>query len=453
MKIETALAKASLDITSRRNPTLLVHSMTKQQLDALSPQFSFTRYFTSLGAPPFEKMNVAVPDFIKGLNQVLAQERLDNLKDYLVWHYTSTSATKLPHAFVEATFDFYSKTLSGVEADRPRWKRCVAGVDQELGEALGKRFVEKTFGEQGKARTLQMVDQIEKEMGKDIDSLSWLSAKTKEAAHEKLKMVTNKIGYPDKFRDYSSVTVKADDYFGNFYRANEFEWNRQLAKVGKPVDRKEWIMTPPTVNAYYNPTENNINFPAGILQSPFYSNAASDSVNIGAIGVVVGHELTHGFDDQGRQFDGEGNLRDWWTKEDAKEFDRLAQCFVNQYGGFSPVKGVELNGKLTLGENAADNGGARLAYAALMADLATRTGATEQKLDDYTPAQQFFLGFAQVWCENVRPEAERMQAQTDPHSPGKYRVTGVVQNMSEFGAAFGCKAPSPMQSAKSCRVW
>ena len=453
MQIETDLAKASLDVTSRRNPQLLVHEMSKADLQKLTPTFQFNQFFTRLQTPEFSMLNVAVPDFFKAMGTLLQKESLSDLKDYLTWHYLSASAGRLPKAFVDENFDFYGRTLSGTTEQRPRWKRCVSATDGELGEALGRKFVEKTFGEQGKARTLQMVGEIEKQMADDISSLTWMSPQTKREAMVKLHAVANKIGYPEKWRDYSSVNVTPDDYFGNWYRANEFESKRERNKIGKPVDRQEWGMTPPTVNAYYDPTQNNINFPAGILQPPFYSNQASDATNYGAVGVVIGHELTHGFDDQGRQFDANGNLKDWWQKSDNAKFDKLADCFVNEYGGFSPVTGVELNGKLTLGENTADNGGIRLAYMALLDDLAKKSIPLAQKADGYTQAQQFFLGFAQVWCENERPEEARLRAQTDPHSPGKFRTNGVVSNMPQFSQAFGCKAGNKMYAARGCRVW
>ena len=282
-----------------------------------------------------------------------------------------------------------------------------------------------------------------------------MRAETKQAAIVKLHAVANKIGYPDKWRDYSSVKIIDNDYFGNSYRAAEFEVKRQLNKIGKPVDRSEWGMTPPTVNAYYNPLENNINFPAGILQPPFYSNQADAAVNYGAVGVVMGHELTHGFDDQGRQFDADGNLKDWWQKSDEEKFKQLAECFVKEYGAFSPIPGVHLNGRLTLGENTADNGGIRLAYMALLEQLKDRHLAVSDEVDGYTQRQQFFLGYAQLWCENVRPEMARLMAQTDPHSAGEFRVNGVVRNMPQFDEAFSCKPGDAMYVApgKGCRVW
>ena len=335
---------------------------------------------------------------------------------------------------------------------RPRWKRCVELTDRSLGEALGRKYVEKEFGSASKEKTQQLVAIIEKEMAADIDSLQWMSAATKQEALAKLKGVTNKIGYPERWRDYSSVTIRNGDLIGDEERARAFEIRRNLIKIGQPVDRKEFNMTPPTVNAYYSPFENNINFPAGILQPPFYNKSADMAVNLGAIGVVVGHELTHGFDDQGRRYGADGNLRDWWTQQDAAEFKQRADCIVKEYSQFSPVEGVNLNGQLTLGENGADNAGIQLAYMALLGGLENKT-VNSEKLDGYTPQQRFFLGFAQIWCESARPEYSRQDVRTDPHSPGQFRVIGTVQNISQFGQAFGCSAGSPMAPAKGCRVW
>jgi putative endopeptidase len=453
MHIETALAKASLDITSRRDPKLLVHRTTLAELAALSPAFSFNDYFRDVQSPKFLTLNVAVPAFQRALNDLLANEPLPNLKHYLAWHYISASARLLPHAFVDENFEFYGRTLTGASQLRPRWKRCVSATDDELGEALGRLFVDRMHAQEGKARTLQIVLAIEEQMKRDIASITWMSPVTKKRAQEKLAEVTRKIGYPDHWRDYSSIRIDSADYFGNWYRANQFESRREIAKIGQPVDRNEWEMTPPTVDAYYNPTQNNINFPAGILQPPFYSNNAQDPVNYGAVGSVIGHELTHAFDDQGRQYDGDGNLRDWWTKSDRDRFTKLSDCFVNQYGGYSPVPGVELNGTLTLGENTADNGGLRLAYLALLDDLAKKSIPLSRPQDGYTQTQQLFLGFAQVWCENQRPEAARLQVETDPHSPARFRVDGTVSNMPEFGRAFSCQPTDKMMAANACRVW
>jgi endothelin-converting enzyme/putative endopeptidase len=453
MSIETDLAKASLDVTSRRNPQLLVHEMPTDELEQLSPNFDFKLFFTQVNAPGFSKLNVSVPDFFKAFSSLIKKDSLNNLKDYMTWHYLNASARLLPKAFVDEDFDFYGRTLRGTKQLKPRWKRCVAATDDELGEALGRKFVEKTFGEEGKQRTLEMVQAIEHEMANDIESITWMSGETKKQALIKLQAVANKIGYPDKWRDYSTVNIVPQDYFGNWYRANAFESKRELDKIGKPVDRTEWGMTPPTVNAYYDPTENNINFPAGILQPPFYSNSADDAVNYGAVGAVIGHELTHGFDDAGRQFDADGNLRDWWEKSDADQFEKLSNCFVKEYGGFSPLPGVNLNGKLTLGENTADNGGIHLAYLALVNDLSKKNVPRTRTVDGYTEPQQFFLGFAQMWCEHDRPELERLRTQVDPHSPGRFRTNGVVSNAPEFGEAFGCKTGNQMYAAKGCRVW
>jgi endothelin-converting enzyme/putative endopeptidase len=453
MSLETDLAKVSLDVTSRRDPKNVVHKMSMKELAVLSPDFNFSAYFSDMGAPPFQTLNVDVPTFIKGLSQLLESRPIRDWKDYLRWHLIHSNAIYLSDTFLTENFNFYGRILSGTPEMRPRWKRCVNVVDDELGEALGKKYVDKTFGEQGKARTLELVHEIEAEMSKDIESLKWMSPQTKAEAQIKLRAVTNKIGYPDKWRDYSSVKVIPDDYFGDILRANQFEVHRELSKINKPVDRSEWGMTPPTVNAYYDPSENNINFPAGILQAPFYSNSAGDPANYGAIGAVIGHELTHGFDDEGRQFDAEGNLKDWWSKQDEEAFKKLADCFVNEYGSFSPTPGIELNGRLTLGENTADNGGIHLAYAALL-DVHNKKGVSLTALvDGYTPQQQFFIGFAQVWCNNERPEEARVLAQTDPHSPGRFRANGVVSNMPEFSQAFSCKSTDKMFAVRACRVW
>jgi endothelin-converting enzyme/putative endopeptidase len=453
LKLETLLADASLDNVSLRNPKLTLHKKSLQQFESTLPNFNFRQYLVDRSTPQFSEMNDRVPAFFTALNQTIASTNLDVLKDYLTWHYVSANAEELSKPFVDENFDFYGRYLTGAKELKPRWKRCVQLTDDELGEALGKMYVEKEFSSASKAKTLELVGLIEKAMAADIDSLMWMSETTKKQAFEKLHDVTNKIAYPDKWRDYSSLTIVPDNLIQNVRNGNEFEEHRELNKVGHPVDRKEWGMTPPTVNAYYSPLQNNINFPAGILQPPFYNNAADMAVNYGAIGVVIGHELTHGFDDQGRQYDGDGNLRDWWTAQDQAEFKKRAQCLVDEYSSFSPVEGVKLNGKLTLGENGADNAGIHLAYMALMSAL--QGGMAEKgKLDGFTPEQRFFLGFAQVWCQNIRPEAARLRAQTDPHSPGEFRVNGVVQNTPEFAKAFGCSAGEPMDAGdKACRVW
>jgi putative endopeptidase len=450
MRIETALAKASLDNVSRRDPEKQYHKMTRQELAALTPAFRWNEYLTASGAPAFQNINVAWPDFFKALNQELQATSLDDWKTYFTWRLLHAKATMLPSKFLEENFDFYGKTLTGAKEMRPRWKRCVDYTDGALGEALGQKFVERTFGKEGKARTLAMVDHLEKALGQDIQALPWMTAATKQKAEAKLAAIKNKIGYADHWRDYSSVIVKRDDALGNTARADRFEFQRQLNKIGKPVDRGDWDMTPPTVNAYYDPLMNDINFPAGILQPPFFDNDMDDAVNYGGIGMVIGHELTHGFDDQGSQFDAEGNLKDWWTPEDKKAFDDREACIANEYSKFSVAPGVNVNGKLTLGENTADNGGIRVALMALETALANRM---RPEIGGFTPEQRFFLSFGQIWCSNDRPEAERLQVQTDPHSPPRFRVNGVVQNSPEFQKAFSCKAGQPMAPANACRVW
>ena len=380
----------------------------------------------------------------------LRDTSLADIKTYLTWHVLLSNAELLPSAFEAEDFRFFEHILRGTEAIAPRWKRCVRSADRALGEALGQEFVKVAFSGASQEKALALVGQIKTEMRKDIEGAAWMTPATKQQALGKLRAVTNKIGYPEKWRDYSSVRIVRDDYFGNAMRAQEFEIHRNFNKIGKPVDKSEWGMTPPTVNAYYSPPMNNINFPAGILQPPFYSVKAADAVNYGGIGAVIGHELTHGFDDQGRRFDGDGNLRDWWTAEDANAFESRADCIASEYSNFSPVPGVRLNGKLTLGENAADNGGVRLAYLALMDSLA---GHVLEKTDGFTPQQQFFVGYAQIWCQNSTEQSARVRAATDPHSPGEFRVNGVLQNMPEFGEAFSCRLGEPMVAAQPCRVW
>ena len=449
MRIETEMAKAALDRVSRREPAKVYHKMALGEVRALTPVFDWVVYLRGVQAPPFHDVNVAEPEFMKAVNEILTKAPLADLRAYMRWHLLHASAEFLPKPFVDENFAF-TRALTGAKQLLPRWKRCVQYTDADLGEVVGKVFVERAFGPDAKARTQDMVHAIESAMDQDLRAITWMSEDTKKQAFVKLRAVANKIGYPDTWRDYSSLRILRGDALGNSQRANAFELHRQLAKIGKPVDKTEWEMTPPTVNAYYNPLENNINFPAGILQPPFYNNAADDAVNFGAVGAVVGHELTHGFDDQGRQFDAEGNLRDWWTEADARAFDERAACLVNQYGGYTAVDDVKLNGKLTLGENTADNGGLRLAWMALQDSLARKPLAVA---DGFTPEQRFFIGWAQIWCQNRTDEIARMLATTDPHSPGQYRVNGVVANMPEFQKAFNCQAGSPMANPTACRVW
>ena len=449
MDIETALAKASADRVSLRDPQKRYNHKTLGDLDSLSPSFDWSAYLKAVSLS-IRDLNVGQPDFVKGFGSEIANTPLANIKTYLDWLVLNHAAPLLSGPFVQENFDFNNGILQGVHEQQARWKRCVVVVDRDLGEALGQEYVRQAFGADAKERTQKMVGEIEAEMAKDIQSISWMSEETKKQALAKLHGVANKIGYPDRWRDYSTIRIVRGDLLGDEERAAAFAFRRQIEKIGKPVDRTEWSMSPPTVNAYYNPPENNINFPAGILQPPFYFRNGDEAANYGAIGAVVGHELTHGFDDSGRQYDGEGNLRDWWTAADAKSFKDRVDCIVNEYGNFVASGDVKLNGRLTLGENGADNGGLRLAYMALMDSLAAHTLPAK---DGFTPQQRFFLAWGQVWCQNITDQAARLQALTNPHSLGRYRVNGVVQNMPEFETAFGCHEGQPMVSANACRVW
>ncbi len=450
MAIETALADGSFDLVTRRDPEKVYHKMTVKELVALGPDFDWPKFIHAVGAPTIQSLDVSVPPFVKALNGVIGKYSLDDLKTYMIWHLVRSNTEVLPTAFQEENFDFYGKTLRGAKEMRPRWKRCVDLTDQQLPDALGKAFVDETLGKEGKQRTQEMVGEIEKSMQKDIESLAWMSPQTKQEALTKLHAVTNKIGDKAHWLTYSNVKIARDDAYGNAARASAFDVARRLNKIGKPVDKTDWEMSQPTVNAYYDPQENDINFPAGILQPPFYDNKLDDAVNYGAIGAVIGHELTHAFDDEGRQFDDKGNLRDWWTDADAKAFEALADCLVKQYGDYTAVDDVKVNGKLTLGENTADNGGLRISYMALK-DM--EAGKQTPPVDGFTADQRFFLGWAQVWCQNQTPESGRQRALTDPHSPAPDRVNGAVSNMPEFARAFSCKAGQPMSPVHSCRVW
>jgi endothelin-converting enzyme/putative endopeptidase len=453
LRIEIALAQGAMDRTERRKPENRDHKMSRDQAVALGPDFYLNRYFAAVGAPPFTQLNVTNPDFFKKVNAAIESEPLDALKTYVSWHVLNSAAPWLSQPFVDANFK-YQQALTGQKEIQARWKRCVNLTDRELGEALGQRYVDVAFGPEAKARMLKMVDALEKSLDEDIHDLSWMSQDTRKAAKVKLEAIRNKIGYPEVWRDYSSVVIKPGDLLGNVQRANEFEAKREIAKIDKPLDRKEWGMTPPTVNAYYSSSYNEIVFPAGILQPPFFDPKMDDAVNFGGIGLVIGHELTHGFDDQGRKFDPQGNFHDWWTKQDGEEFEKRVSCVADEYSNFVAVDDIKLNGRLTLGENTADNGGARIALAALEHMIADdKTGKEGQKIDGYTPEQRFFLGFGRVWCEKRRPEVARMRVLTDPHSPGKYRVDGVVENMPEFQKAWGCKAGQPMVAENACHVW
>jgi endothelin-converting enzyme/putative endopeptidase len=450
MRMETALAKASLTMVDKRDPYKLYHKMTPEALGKLMPDFDWLAYLGGVGLTGIQSLNVTEPEFFKAVEAELQGESLDNWKVYFRWHVVDGEAPFLSKPFVDEDFAFNRKYLRGVAEQRPRWKRCVGDVDRLLGEALGQEFVRRTFSEKTKQETVRMTELIEKAMEQEINGLDWMSPETKKQALVKLNGIRNKVGYPDKWRDYSAVQIKADDFFGNFESAAAFEVHRDLNKIGKPVDRNEWGMTPPTVNAYYNAQMNDINFPAGVLQPPLYDPKMDEAPNYGNTGSTIGHELTHGFDDEGRQFDAAGNLKDWWTAEDAKKFEEKINCVREQFGEYVVVDDIKINSKLTSGEDVADLGGTLLAY------IAWREATKDLKLhpvDGFTPDQRYFIGFAQWACENARPEELRANAITDPHSPGKYRINGIVSDMPEFQQAFGCKSGQPMVRAKTCKVW
>ena len=452
MTIETKLAEPSYKRVQMRDPKNRDHKMTVAELEKLAPHFEFARYFAARSGPSFTEINVIPPDFFQKVDPEMESISLDDWKTYLKWHTLRTAAPQLSQPFVDENFAFQGKYLNGAKELQARWKRCVQTTDQLLGEAVGQPYVQETFGTEGKERMLRMVQALEAALGSDIQSLDWMTPDTKKKAEVKLQAITNKIGYPDKWRDYSTVKIVRGDFLGNVERARAFEVRRNLNKIGQPLDKSEWGMSPPTVNAYYNPPQNNINFPAGILQPPFFDKSADDAVNFGGIGVVIGHELTHGFDDQGSKYDGGGNFTNWWSDADLKEFDKRTGCVADEYGNFVAVDDVHLNGKLTLGENTADNGGIHIAMLALREDIKKHPEVAKTK-DGYTAEQRFFIGFAQVWCENHTPESARLLAKTDPHSPGQYRVQGPLQNNSDFAKAFGCKSGQKMVSDNACHVW
>ena len=453
LRIETALAQGSTPRVELRDPANVYHIKTLAELQTMSPDFKWADYFSSIRTP-VKSLNVATPKYFETMNAQIQSAPIGDLKSYLRWHIVHAAAGNLSKPFDEENFNFFSKVLGGQKEQAPRWKRCTQQTDRALGELVGQDWVAKNFTPAAKANMEELVHDLEAALGDDIKSLEWMSPATKVEAQKKLAAFRDKIGYPEKWRDYSSLTVKRDDRVGNGERVGVFNDRRDLAKIGKPVDEKEWGMTPPTVNAYYNPAMNDINFPAGILQPPFYDFKIDPAVNFGAIGVVIGHEMTHGFDDEGSQYDPQGNVRMWWTAADKAEFEKRTDCEVKEYGGFAPVPGANLNGKLTLGENTADNGGLQVSYMALHKELAKMGGdAATKQVDGYTPDQRYFLGYAQVWCENTREETARMRAKTDPHSPGQFRVNGAVQNSSKFAAAFSCKQGDAMAPVNACRVW
>jgi endothelin-converting enzyme/putative endopeptidase len=450
MEIEMALATASLSPVDRRDPQRLFNKMDRKTLVTLTRAFDWNVYLRTLGLESLRTFNVTQPEFYKAMDQQIASQSLADLKVYLRWHVAHAASPYLASPFVNETFDFFSRTLRGIPELRPRWKRCVSLVDSLLGEALGQEFVRRTFPPEQKQRVLRMTKQIEEAMRQDIRELPWMSERTKAKALEKLKAIVNKIGYPEKWRDYGAVAVKRDDFFGNVERAQRFESRRDLAKIGKPLDRQEWYMTPPTVNAYFDPQMNDINFPAGVLQPPLFDPKMDDAPNYGNTGGTIGHELTHGFDDQGRKFDAKGNLVDWWTADDDAAFRERAKCIADQYGTYTIIDDIKINPELTLGEDVADLGGVILAWTAWKAQTA---GQKLEERDGLTPEQRFFVGYSQWGCQNDRPENTRHKALTDQHSPAKWRTNGLVVNLPEFEKAFNCKAGQPMVAEKRCRVW
>ncbi len=450
MKIETDLATASLTRVEQRDPYKLKNRYTRAKLAAFTPQFTWNAYWDARHLPAFGELNVTEPKFFGAMNEALGKYKMADWKAYFRWHVVHAYARYLSSPFEKAEYDFYSSYLRGLKAQPPRWRTCTNLVNRQLGEALGQVFVTRVFPPEMKQATLKMVEQIEAEMKADIETLSWMSPATKQQALVKLTGILNKIGYPDRWRDYSSVQVAAGDFAGNTERAAVFEENRELSRIGKPVDRSEWEMTPPTVDAYYDPQTNQINFPAGVLLPPLYDPKMDAAPNYGNTAATIGHELTHGFDDEGRQFDAKGNLRDWWTPEDAKAFEQRISCVRDQYAKYVVVDDIHINSKLTSGEDVADLGGTMLAY------LAWKRATADQKLeprDGLTPDQRFFVGMAQWACGDERPEQKRMNATVNPHSPLEFRIDGVVSNMPEFGKAFGCSEGQPMMRVDACRVW
>ncbi len=454
LAIETRLAKASLTITEQRDPQNLNHPTDLSTFGGELTHFELASYDAAAHAPATGRTNDTEPKFFAEFNTILADTPLDQIKTYLRWHLLHAYAgTSLPEAFDQESWHFYAHILNGAEKEQERWKRCTSRVDREMGEALGQVFVERYFPPDAKQRALAMTLAIEQAMGADIQSLDWMSPATKAKAEEKLHSVMNKIGYPDKWRDYSRLEIVRGQALGNQERVREFDFDREMAKIGKPVDKGEWEMSPPTVNAYYDPQQNNVNFPAGYFQPPFFSDKEDDAANYGDMGSTIGHELTHGFDDEGRQYDKDGNLRNWWTKIDEQNFNQRAECMVKQYDAIEAVPGVHLNGKLTLGENLADLGGLWIAWLAYVDKAEAQHLEMSAKLDGYTPDQRFWIAYAQQWCTQTRPEQLRTQAQTDPHAPDEYRANTVLSDLPDFAKSFSCKKADKMVADPPCRVW
>lgn len=456
LSMETDFAQNAMDAIARRDPKNLNNKMSLDQVKALTPSFDFDRYLKLVNAPQSPHYIVSSVGFFKGLEGMLQHRPLEQWKVYLRWQVLFGSTPALSDAIVQESFDFFGRTLAGGKELQPRWRRCVDSTDAYLGEALGQAYVARAFPPENKERVLKLIQDLSTALGKDIDSLDWMSPETKKQAQEKRQATLNKIGYPDRWRDYSSVHVDRDNFLANRQHTITFEFERWVAKIGTTVDRTEWTMTPPTINAYEDPPTNTINFPAGILQAPEFDMSQDDSVNYGAIGAVIGHEIIHGFDDQGRKFDAQGNLRDWWQAKDAMEYDSRGKCISDQYTQEIPEAGpgVKQNGSMTLGEDTADNGGIYVAYQALQDDLARQgRGMDVKEADGLTPRQRFFMAFAFGWCTDYRPELIRLVVLSDPHSYPKYRVNNTVANMPEFATAFGCHRGQREARVNACRVW
>jgi putative endopeptidase len=452
LAIETALARCSYTNVQRRDPNANYHKLPVTELAKLTPSFDWAAYLARRGGPKFDSLNVSQVTFFQGLDSVITRTPLPAWQAYLRWRVVEDAAPTLSTPFVLEDFRF-SRVLSGATEMQPRWKRCLRATDGGLGDLLGKAYIERRFPPEAKARALKIVHNLEAALDDRLTVLEWMSDSTRQAAKAKLAAFAEKIGYPDKWRDYSAIQVKPQPFFANRAAVREFEIARQFGKIGKPTERGEWFMTPPTVNAFYSPSLNSINFPAGILQPPFYDPSWDDAANYGGIGTVIGHEMTHGFDDQGRQLDLKGNLRDWWKPEDAARYKERAGKVAAQFTSYTVLDSMHLNGQLTLGENIADLGGLAIAYAALQKELAGKPRPA--KLEGFTPEQRFFLSYAQLWRRLTRPEALRTQVNTDPHSPGHWRVNGPLSNLDEFAKAFGCKEGDPMvrNAEERARIW
>lgn len=456
LAMETDLAKAAMDPVARRDPKNLNNKMTLAQIKAITPSFDWDTYFKTVKAPSSSEYIVTSPAFFKSLETLLNQHPLDHWKSYPRWQMLHGNANTLSDAFVTEDFDFFARTLVGAEQMQPRWRRCVRDVDGNLGEALGQVYVDRAFPAASKQRVLELVKNLEAALSKEIETADWMGPETKKQAQIKLTATLNKIGYPDRWLDYSSVSIGRVSYLQNRQQTAAFEFQRWVNKIGSPVDRTEWTMTPPTIDAYENPQMNTINFPAGILQSPYFDMKQDDAVNYGAIGAVIGHETIHGFDDQGRKFDAQGNLRDWWTASDAKEYEARGKCISDEYTQFIPEAGndVKQDGLMTLGEDTADNGGLHLAFLALKLSADKQGKSLDEKgPDGFTPLQRFFLAYAFSWCEQYRPELIRTVVLSNPHSYPKYRVNNVVSNFPEFAHAFSCHEGQKMVRSHICRIW